>query len=886
MKTPKKIYLKDYTPPTFFVDHADLTFEIKENHTQVTSSLKIRKNKAVADKATPLVFDKGAFDIVSVIADGMVLLPHEYETDEEFFKLTKTPDVFDLEITNILKPHENTSLEGLYQSGNILCTQCEPQGFRKIIPFPDRPDVMAKYSCTIIADKTQYPVLLSNGNIVKSGNLDNNRHFVKWEDPFKKPSYLFALVAGDIAHIEDQFITRSGRKVDLKIYSERENIDKCDHAMTSLKQAMAWDEKRFGLEYDLDLYQIVAINDFNAGAMENKGLNIFNSKYVLADGKTATDEDFMSIQGVIGHEYFHNWTGNRVTLKNWFQLSLKEGLTVFRDQEFSSDLNSRSVKRIACVKNLRGQQFPEDQGPMAHPVMPASYIKMDNFYTMTVYEKGAELVRMIHQLIGENDFQKGIELYFETFDGMAVTIDDFVGVMEKASGKDLEQFKIWYFQSGTPSISMTRSYLPQLKQLEITFQQQTVPDRNQKIKKPLHIPINFCILDPEGKDITPTDKRLLELRKEKETFIFKNIPENSLPSIFRQFSAPVKIKFDFTDGELSFLMANDTDEFSRWDAAQTLFVNEIKQIVCAIQDGDELSVSTNLSVSKNLIDAFKKALTDPTLDHAFLAKALSLPVETEIKNHFDLVDVQAIHKARQFLKKHIAGQLKNQFMNVIDFCSESNLLKKFHGTLQGIMVSHEIMADRSLKNLCLSYMGCLKETDTSKIIWDHYESAENMTDELAGFNILAGIDTDIKQKAVEKFYSKWQHDKLVLDKWFAVQAGSHLPDTLTNVISLTRHKDFSYKNPNKVRSLIYMFALQNPVNFHQKNGDGYRFIADQIILLDKINHQVAARLSSCFNLWKKYDDQRKALMQKELERILSVQTLSKNVYEIVSRALV
>ena len=875
MKTPKKIYLKDYTPPAFFVDQVDLTFEIKKNHTQVTSSLKIRKNKAVADKATSLVFDKGAFDVVSVIAGGMVLLPHEYEADKEFFKLAKTPDTFDLEITNFLQPHKNTSLEGLYQSGNILCTQCEPQGFRKITPFPDRPDVMAQYSCTIIADRTQYPVLLSNGNPVKSGNLDNNRHFVKWEDPFKKPSYLFALVAGDIAHIEDQFITRSGRKVDLKIYSERENIDKCDHAMTSLKQAMAWDEKRFGLEYDLDLYQIVAINDFNAGAMENKGLNIFNSKYVLADGKTATDEDFMSIQGVIGHEYFHNWTGNRVTLKNWFQLSLKEGLTVFRDQEFSSDLNSRSVKRIACVKNLRGQQFPEDQGPMAHPVMPASYIKMDNFYTMTVYEKGAELVRMIHQLIGENDFQKGIELYFETFDGMAVTIDDFVGVMEKASGKDLEQFKIWYFQSGTPSISMTRSYLPQLKQLEITFQQKTLPDRNQDIKKPLHIPINFGILDAQGKDITPADKTLLELQDEKQTFVFKNIPKNSLPSIFRQFSAPVKIQTDFTDKELSFLMANDTDEFSRWDASQTLFIKEIKQIILSIQAGKKLSVS------KGLMAAFKKALKDQTLDHAFLAKALSLPMETEIKDHFDLVDVNAIHKARLFLKQTIAVQLKDQFMDVIDLCSQSNHLSKPHDT----MVSHEIMADRALKNLCLSYLGSLKESGITKLIWDHYESAENMTDELACFKILAGIDPDIKQKAVEKFHAKWLHDKLVLDKWFAVQAGSPLPDTLGKVTALTRHLDFSIKNPNKVRSLIYMFALQNPINFHQIDGGGYGFIADQIILLDKINHQIAARLSSCFNLWKKYDDDRKALMQKELERILSVQTLSKNVYEIVSRAL-
>ncbi|WP_457551288.1 aminopeptidase N [Desulfobacula sp.] len=875
MKTPEKIYLKDYTPPAFFVEQVDLTFEIKENQTQVTSCLKIRKNKAIADKDSPFVFDKGTFEITNVIAGGMVLMPHEYEADEKFFKLAKTPDAFELEITSILKPHENTSLEGLYKSGNILCTQCEAQGFRKITPFLDRPDVMAKYSCTIIANKTQYPVLLSNGNLVNSGNLDNNRHFVRWEDPFKKPCYLFALVAGDIDHIEDSFTTRSGRKVALKIYSERENINKCNHAMNSLKQSMAWDEQRFGLEYDLDLYQIVAINDFNAGAMENKGLNIFNAKYVLANPETATDEDFINIQGVIGHEYFHNWTGNRVTLKNWFQLSLKEGLTVFRDQEFSSDLNSRSVERITNVKNLRGNQFPEDQGPMAHPVMPESYIKMDNFYTMTVYEKGAELVRMIHQLVGEKDFRKGIDLYFEKFDGMAVTIEDFAGVMEKASGKDLEQFKLWYFQSGTPTIEMTRSYDPKSKQLEIIFEQETLPDRNQKIKKPLHIPINFGILTAKGKDITPADKRLLELKKKKETFTFNNIPENSLPSIFRQFSAPVKIKTDLTDKELAFLMANDTDDFSRWDAAQTLFIKELGKIIKAVQANETLFVSTSL------ITAFDKALSDKTLDRAFLAKALCLPPENEIKDHFDLVDVDAIHRARLFLKQEIARQLQTRFGDLIDLCSKPAPLTLSHDT----MSSHDTMAGRSLKNLCLSYLGSLKEPGTTDLVWNHYESAENMTDELACFQIISQIDPDIKQKAVEKFYTKWQHDTLVLDKWFAVQAGSSLSDTLENVKALTDHKAFSIKNPNKIRSLIYMFALQNPVNFHQKNGEGYRFVADQILFLDTLNHQLAARLSTCFNLWKKYDDQRKALMKKELERIISVQTLSKNVYEIVSRAL-
>ncbi|MBU2631429.1 MAG: aminopeptidase N [Proteobacteria bacterium] len=870
MKKPKTIYLKDYKPADYIVDQVDLTFNINEDETMITSILKIHKNFDVADKNTPLCFDKGNFEISSVIANGMVLLPGEYDAGDDYFKLARTPDVFELEIASVLKPEENTTLEGFYKSGNILCTQCEAQGFRKITPFPDRPDVMAIYSCTIVADKTTYPVLLSNGNLVDFGDLDNNRHFVRWEDPFKKPSYLFAVVAGDLEHIHDQFTTQSGKIVDLKIYSEKENIDKCGHSMTSLKQAMEWDENRFGLEYDLNLYQIVAINDFNAGAMENKGLNIFNSKYVLANPETATDEDFLNIQGVIGHEYFHNWTGNRVTLKNWFQLSLKEGLTVFRDQEFSSDLNSRGVKRISNVRNLRGYQFPEDDGPMTHPVMPESYIKMDNFYTMTVYEKGSELVRMIHQLIGEKKFRRGIELYFKKFDGMAVTIEDFVGAMESVSGVDFKQFKTWYFQSGTPTVTVARSYNPDLKQLTIAFEQNTLPDRNQSKKQPLHIPVNFGIIDCKGNDITPQGKALIELKSDKETFIFDNIPENSLPSLFRQFSAPLKIKTDFTDEELAFLMANDTDDFNRWDSAQTLFFKELKRIINILRSDEDLSVSSNL------IHAFKKALLDTGTDRAFLAKALSLPIETEIKDHVDLVEVNAIHKARLYLKQEIARQLKNHFFTVIELCSKSDPLS----------ISHGAMADRSLKNLCLSYLGSLKQKDITPLIFDHYAAAKNMTDEIAAFKILSEIDPDTKQKAVDTFYSKWKHDKLVLDKWFAVQAGSTLPNTLEIVKSLTHHPDFSIKNPNKVRSLIYMFAMQNHINFHQQDGNGYRFIADQIILLDQINHNVAARLSSCFNHWKKYDAPRKALMKKELERILSIQTLSKNVYEIVSRALV
>ncbi|MFH2060890.1 MAG: aminopeptidase N [Pseudomonadota bacterium] len=869
MKKPIKNYLKDYRPADFIIDYVDLTFDIDDEKTIVTSVLKIRKDPSIADKTTPLVFDKGDFKITHVVANGMVLLPGEYESGDDFFKLNQTPDKFELEITSVLEPHKNTTLEGLYKSGNIFCTQCEAQGFRKITPFLDRPDVMAIYSCTIIADKDKYPVLLSNGNLLDSGVLEDNRHYARWVDPFKKPSYLFALVAGDLAHISDDFTTRSGRVIDLKIYSEKENIGQCDHAMKSLKQSMKWDEERFGLEYDLDLFQIVAINDFNAGAMENKGLNIFNSKYVLADPKSATDDDFMNIQGVIGHEYFHNWTGNRVTLKNWFQLSLKEGLTVFRDQEFSSDLNSRGVKRISCVRNLRAFQFPEDAGPMTHPVRPESYIKMDNFYTMTVYEKGAELVRMIHLLIGENLFQKGMTLYFDKYDGMAVTIEDFVGIMQEASGIDLAQFKRWYVQSGTPIVNVKREYNPTDQTLTLTFSQHTKPDRNNKIKLPFHIPVGFGIIDKDGKDITPDGKKLLELKKEKQTFLFDNIPKHSLPSVFRQFSAPIKITTDLSNEDLAFLMAHDTDDFNRWDAAQTLFFNELTTLVTCFQKNKKPEVT------KHIADAFKKALTDPKIDRAFLAKMLSLPLETEIKDHFDSIDVTAIHDARIFLEKSLAKQLKNELLIIVKACSNADPSS----------ISHNAMADRSLKNLCLSYLGSLKEPDTTQLIKQHFDSAKNMTDEMAAFKILCEINLETKNQAVQYFFSKWQHDKLVLDKWFAVQAASMLPDTLDQVKSLCDHADFSMTNPNKVRSLIYMFALHNPILFHREDGKGYGFIADKIIELDSINHMVAARLSLCFNHWKRYDEKRKALMKKELERILCIQSLSKNVYEIVSRAL-
>ncbi len=875
MKKHETKYLKDYRPPSYWIDKVDIQFDLNENETFVTSKMKIRRNLDVADKFTPLILDCSSPDLVNVIADDMVLHSGEYEVSEDFFKILRVPETFVLEIQNRLKPLDNTSLEGLYKSGGTFCTQCEAQGFRKITCFPDRPDVMTCFSCIITADKEKYPVLLSNGNLISKGDLKNGRHYAHWEDPFKKPSYLFALVAGDLTCIEDHFTTCSGRDVTLQIYVEHENKDKCGHAMESLKQAMKWDEDRFGREYDLDLYQIVAVSYFNMGAMENKGLNIFNAKYVLAKTETATDMDFMNIQGVVAHEYFHNWTGNRVTLKNWFQLSLKEGLTVFRDQEFTSDLNSRAVKRITDVKNLRTLQFPEDAGPMVHPVRPESYIEMNNFYTMTVYEKGAEVIRMIYELLGKESFRRGMDLYFERFDGRAVTTEDFVQAMEDAAGEkmDFSQFKLWYSQSGTPRITLKRSYDADKKRLSIHLSQTTPPDKNQAIKKPHHIPVKFGLIDSSGRDITPDNisqkNGLLHLIKEHQTFVFDNIPEETLPSLFRGFSAPVILKTDFTPDELAFLMAEDTDSFNRWDAAQQLYFMEIDTLLKTLK-----SVETP-AVSPLLIKAFKSALTNQEADRALTARTITLPDENEIAQNYDPVDVEGIHLARKILKQGLALELKDNFMDLVNMCS----LSPPHD------LSHSAMADRSLKNAALSYIGSIDTPESHEILDNHFYSAQNMTDEIGALAVLCNMDYEFRDKALRKFYSKWHNEPLVIDKWFTVQACSTLPGTLENIKALAGHNDFSWKNPNRVRSLINAFAMLNPFVFHKRDGQGYTFLADAIIHLDPSNPMVTARLASAFNRWKRYDSERQTQMKKELERIMEQPNLSRDVFEIVSKAL-
>ncbi|MFO7753722.1 MAG: aminopeptidase N [Desulfobacteraceae bacterium] len=863
-----KKYLKDHTEPAHIVDSIDLKFDIHDDYTDVTSYMQVHRNHSAADDHTPLEFDSKDLEIRKVVAGDMVLLENEYEADETCFRLNRTPDRFTLEIETRLYPDQNTSLEGLYSSGSMLCTQCEAEGFRKITPFPDRPDVMATYSCTIIADKTAYPVLLSNGNPAAGGDLQNGRHYVRWEDPFKKPSYLFALVAGDLARVEDTFQTRSGKTVDIHVYVEKENIDKCGHAVKSLKQAMQWDEERFGREYDLNLYQIVAVNDFNAGAMENKGLNIFNSRYVLADYQTATDSDFLNIQTVIAHEYFHNWTGNRITLKNWFQLSLKEGLTVFRDQEFTSDLNSRGVKRILDVKALRADQFPEDDGPMVHPVRPESYIEMNNFYTMTVYEKGAEIIRMMYTLLGSERFKKGMDLYFDMFDGCAVTIEDFLLALEKGTGTDLSGMMLWYTQSGTPAVSVARNYDKESRTLKLTFTQYTPEDRNQSVKKPFPIPVVLGLLDRTGNKIPGYENEFFLLTSNTDTVEFKDVDPDSIPSVFRNFSAPVKVRTDLSEKELSVLMAGDSDLFNRWNAATKLYFKEFARIVDGIKNNREPQVSMFL------IYALEKLMQDRQAQKMFVAETLTLPGENEIGEQFETVDVQAVHKARKFLRKEIAAKLETFLMEIIDQCEDADPKS----------LDFEDMSKRRLKNTALGYIGALETDEAAQNIYDRFSSCENMTDEIAMLHILADIDHELRNEALTLFYDKWNHDPLVLDKWFTVQAASSVttPETMEK---LSCHPKFSLENPNRVRALLGAFAMQNPINFHRQDGKGYEFITDHIIELDRLNPQIAARLASAFNRRKKYDAARNALMKKELERISLSDKISKNLYEVVSRSL-
>ncbi len=879
-ETHKTIFLKDYRKPDYLIETVNLEFDLDETHTRVKSLMTVVCNHDKCEGIHPLVLNGRDQALKAVKLDNTTLREQDYKVDASSLTILPVPDRFTLEIETEINPRDNTELSGLYLSGGNFCTQCEAEGFRKITYYPDRPDVMARFFTTIVADKQKYPVLLSNGNLISTGELKDGKHFAKWHDPFPKPGYLFALVAGDLARVRDGFTTISGRKVDLGIFVQHHNKDKCSHAMESLKLAMKWDEGTYGREYDLDTFMIVAVDDFNMGAMENKGLNVFNSKYILARPETATDVDYQGIMGVVGHEYFHNWSGDRITCRDWFQLSLKEGFTVFRDQHFMEDMTSRGVKRISDVNTLRAHQFREDAGPMAHPVRPESYVEINNFYTVTVYNKGAEVIRMMRNLLGPEGFRKGTDLYFARHDGQAVTTDDFVKALEDATGVDLRQFKLWYSQAGTPELTVTRRYDAGAKSYELSFKQTCPPTPGQPEKKPMHIPVAIGLLGEDGHDMALKLKgekggredgrtAILELRKPEETFVFTDVPSEPIPSVLRHFSAPVKVKLDLTDSERLFLMTNDGDEFNRWDAGQQLAVKFILQLTKDHQQGKKLKPAPSF------INAFGKVLGGSLDDKAFQAFALSLPAETYLADFMDVIDPTAIHEAKRFMQKTLAADLKETFLAVYYTNQDAGPYKADQASV----------GRRSLKNTCLSYLMELDEPGIRKLCLEQFRTAGNMTDVMASLANLANTDCPERPHALAAFYEAWKDDPLVMDKWLSIQALSRLPDTLDTVKTLMKNPVFNIKNPNKVRSLIGAFSA-NSVRFHDPAGEGYAFLADQALAIDPMNPQIAARLVSAFTMWKRYDKKRQALMKAQLERIAKTQKLSKDVHEIVSKSLV
>ena len=876
--TPGTIYLKDYQPPAFLIDAVNLRFDLHETETLVTSVLAVRANPVAMKAAPELVLDGDHLQLIYVKLNGHKLAAGDYVCEKDKLRIKNVPAESEVEIQTQINPEANKALEGLYLSSGMFCTQCEAEGFRRITYFPDRPDVMSTYQVTVVADKAKYPVLLSNGNLVNSGEDSDGKHWATWHDPSLKPSYLFALVAGDLLHKDDTFTTMSGREIALKVYVEKENIHKCDHALMSLKQAMKWDEETYGREYDLDIYMIVAVNDFNMGAMENKGLNVFNASCVLASPETATDADYYNIQSIIAHEYFHNWSGNRVTCRDWFQLSLKEGFTVFRDQEFSADLNSRAVKRIDDVNILRNHQFAQDAGPMAHPIRPDHYIEISNFYTVTVYNKGAEVVRMIRSLVGIEGFRKGTDLYFERHDGQAVTTEDFVKAIEDANNLDLSLFQRWYSQAGTPELDVSDKYDEDAKTFTLTIKQHCPATPGQEHKKPFHIPLQISLLDKEGCSIplqlegeesTGPEQRILELKNENETFTFINVKHAPLFSLNRGFTSPVKIHSHYTNDELAFLFAHDSDEFNRWEAGQTLAMNTLLDLVNAIQNKQPLSLADNV------ITAFRNTLTNPQLDKALIAQAMTLPSESYLADQCDVVDVDAIHQARTFMRNEIAKALRNEF---------SSIYQQGQSDAVYIFTADE-MARRDLNHVCLSYLMTLEEKDITEHCIAQFEQANNMTDVLSALGNLSHYDIPARQKALDAFYAEWQHDAQVVEKWFAIQAGSDLPDVLQRVKALIQHEAFSLTNPNKVRSLIGRFCAGNTVHFHAIDGSGYAFLAEHVLKLDAMNPQIAARLVQSLSRWRRYDVVRQNLMRQQLEKILAHEGLSKDVFEITSRSL-
>ncbi|WP_027854093.1 aminopeptidase N [Marinobacterium litorale] len=865
---PQTIYLKDYQVPSHLIAKTELRFELAEEETLVRATLHVRRNPEGAQARPALVLNgHPSLELCRLSIDGQVLSERDFQRTDETLTITQVPEEFTLECLTRIHPETNTALEGLYKSDGMFCTQCEAEGFRRITFYPDRPDVMSVFSTTVVADKTRYPILLSNGNPVETGEEDDGRHFVTWDDPFPKPAYLFALVAGDLAVLEDSYTTSSGRKVSLKIYAERKDLDKLDHAMASLKKAMHWDEQVYGREYDLDIYMIVAVDFFNMGAMENKGLNIFNTSCVLASPKTTTDAAFQRVESVVAHEYFHNWSGNRVTCRDWFQLSLKEGFTVFRDAEFSADVNSRTVKRVEDVTLLRTAQFAEDGGPMAHPVRPDSYMEISNFYTLTVYEKGAEVVRMIHSLLGPEQFRAGADLYFQRHDGQAVTTDDFVKAMEDASGRDLTQFRRWYSQAGTPNVEASGSWDAEQGRYRLTLRQSTPATPGQDEKLPLHMPIAYGLLDQQGRELSAG---VLELTESEQTFVFDNLPGHPVPSLLRGFSAPVKLSFDYSDEELMLLLKSDTDGFNRWDAGQRMAVRLMLGMI------DDYRAGRSIQVPSLLVESWASVLRDRSLDPAMVAHLLRLPGEAYLAEQCQTVDVEAIHEVRQALREQLANALKDDWLQAYKRSCQDGAYTP----------DAESIARRSLKNLCLGYLLATGEDAWLALAEEQFSRADNMTDQHAALSLVVHSSfREAGERMLDAFHNQWQHEALVMNQWFAVQASDPWPGALERVQRLAEHPLFDERNPNKLRALIAAFCAQNPVRFHAEDGSGYRFLADWIIKLNTSNPQVASRLLTPLTRWKRYPDAAQAKMKSELERILAVDKLSPDVYEVVSKSL-
>ncbi|MCC7412302.1 MAG: aminopeptidase N [Gammaproteobacteria bacterium] len=870
------IHLRDYRPPAYLVDDVDLDFDLRAEYTRVTAVLALRRNPDAGAGAAPLVLDGEDLALESIAIDDRPLAAGDYVLEAGRLTIAQVPAAFTVRTVVRIEPERNTQLMGLYASRDGYFTQCEAEGFRRITWFLDRPDVMARYTTTVHADRDRFPHLLSNGNPVARGEEPGGRHWVRWGDPFRKPCYLFALVAAKLDRLEDSFLTRSGKRARLEIYVEPGRLEEARHAMAALQKSMRWDEEVFGLELDLDHYMIVAVGDFNMGAMENKGLNVFNTKYVLARPEIATDTDYQNIDRVVAHEYFHNWTGNRVTCRDWFQLSLKEGLTVFRDQEFSADMYSRAVARIREVRNLRAAQFPEDAGPMAHPVRPQSYIEISNFYTATVYEKGAEVVRMMHTLLGAEGFRRGMDLYFERHDGQAVTCDDFAQAMQDASGVDLTQFRRWYDQAGTPVLEVEDRYDAAAARYTLTVRQ--ISASGEPAPAPLHVPIAVGLVGADGADLplrlagenAPSGTtRVLSLTGAEQCYTFEDVPAPPVPSLLRDFSAPVVLRYPYGEDALTHLMAHDSDAFNRWEAGQRLALNLMLDAIHTHAGRQPLAVP------ERFVAAFARILADAPADPAFAAEALSLPSELYVAEQLRAIDPDAVHAVRNALARHLGTALRAQWLAAYHAFAVSGPYRP----------AADDAGRRALRNLCLAYLLENGDASARALAGAQLEGADNMTDAGAALAVLANCDCPEREPALAAFYARWQGEPLVVDKWLRVQATSRVPGTTARVRALTAHPAFEIRNPNKVYSLIGAFAMANQVHFNAADGSGYAFVGEQIDALDRLNPQVAARMARAFDRWRRFDAGRQAHARAALEKLRERDHLSRDTREVVDKAL-